>query len=74
MKVWPESEESPWYNLHTAGSEYDAAYGERYGYTVIDVPAATLERWQRALSEAQAVLAEIDAAVANGTPVGGSET
>jgi hypothetical protein len=64
MKVWPELEKTSWYNLHADDSEYDAAYGERYGYTVIDVPSSTLARWQRALAEARSVLSEINAAMA----------
>jgi hypothetical protein len=65
MKVWADLEQSRWYNLHTDDSKYDVAYGERYGYTVIDVPADILTRWQRALTEAQDVLAEITAVLNN---------
>jgi len=59
VRVWADLEEVPWYALHTD----NPGYGERAGYTVAEVPAATVERWQRVQAEYRAVHAEIGAAL-----------
>ncbi len=59
MRIWTDLEYVPWHCIHTATPEY----GERFGYTVAEVPAETVDRWRRAQAEALAVHAEIEAAL-----------
>jgi hypothetical protein len=59
MKVWTDLERVPWHSLHTDNPEY----GERFGYTVADVPAETVARWRRVQAEALAVHEEINVAL-----------